>query len=142
MKSSLSIIAISFSMLCITSCEKVIPTKDIPAEIKSYTSTHFSDCSIDRAVKEKGENNEMYEISLSCGCKLEFDKNKNILDIDCPTELPESVIPSNILAYVNSNYSTNHIIGWEIQNSNQNVELDNNITLVFNMQGEFLHKDS
>ncbi|MEZ5036519.1 MAG: PepSY-like domain-containing protein [Chitinophagales bacterium] len=83
----------------------------------------------------------MYEIRLSCGIKLEFNKQKEILDIDGNTKLPDSVIPSNILSYVNSNYATNFIIGWEFQSGNQEVLLNNNLVLVFNMAGDFLRVD-
>ena len=83
----------------------------------------------------------MYEITLSCGVKLEFNKQKEIIDIDGTTKLPDSVIPTNILSYVNSNYSKYYIIGWELQLGNQEVQLNNNLVLVFNMAGEFLRVD-
>lgn len=123
-----------------TGCDKetVIPEQNVPTEIKNYVSSHFSSCSISKAIKETDENDEMYEITLSCAVKLEFNKQKEIIDIDGTTKLPDSVIPSNILSYVNSNYATNFIIGWELQSGNQEVQLNNNLVLIFNMAGELL----
>lgn len=83
----------------------------------------------------------MYEITLSCGVKLEFNKLKEIIDIDGNAKLPDSVIPSNILSYVNSNYATNFIIAWELQSGNQEVQLNSNLVFVFNMAGDFLRVD-
>jgi len=80
----------------------------------------------------------MYEIYLSCGFKLEFNKKKNIINIDGTAKLPDSVIPSAILTYTNSNYPGNYIIGWEIRSNNQAVQLNNNLILVFSMAGAFL----
>lgn len=141
MKNSITILTILFSLLCLTSCDKetILPEQDIPSEIKSYVSNNFSSCSISKATKEKREKNDTYEITLSCGCKLEFNKEKNITDIDCTSKLPDSVVPSSILTYVNSNYPNNYVIGWEIEGNNQNVDINNGSTLVFNLQGDFLH---
>ena len=140
MKILMTIGTIVLSLLFMTGCDKetVIPEQNVPTEIKNYVSSHFSSCSISKAIKETDENDEMYEITLSCAVKLEFNKQKEIIDIDGTTKLPDSVIPSNILSYVNSNYATNFIIGWELQSGNQEVQLNNNLVLIFNMAGEFL----
>ncbi len=141
MKNLTIILTLIFSLTSLTSCEKetILSEQDIPADIKSYLSTHFQNCSISKAIKENDEKDEMYEISLSCDCKLEFNRQKDIIDIDCITKLPDSVIPSIVLSYVNSNYPGNNITGWEIKDNSLNVDLNNGITLVFNMQGDFLH---
>lgn len=143
MKNLMTIAAVVLSLLFMTGCDKetVIPEQNVPTEINNYVSTHFPNCSISKAIKENDENEEMYEITLSCGIKLEFNKQKEIIDIDWNTKLPDSVIPTNILTYVNSNYSTNFIIGWELQSGNQEVQLNNNLVLVFDMAGEFLRID-
>ncbi|MBS1927238.1 MAG: PepSY-like domain-containing protein [Ferruginibacter sp.] len=140
MKILMTIGTIVLSLLFMTGCDKetVIPEQNVPTEIKNYVSSHFSSCSISKAIKETDENDEMYEITLSCAVKLEFNKQKEIIDIDGTTKLPDSVIPSNILSYVNSNYATNFIIGWELQSGNQEVQLNNNLVLIFNMAGELL----
>lgn len=143
MKNLMTIAALVLSLLFVTGCDKenVIPEQNIPTAIKDYVSTHFPNCSISKAIKENDENDEMYEITLSCGVKLEFNKQKEIIDIDANTKLPDSVIPTNILSYVNSNYPTNFIIGWELQSGNQEVQLNNDLVLVFNMAGQFLRVD-
>jgi hypothetical protein len=140
MKNLMTIGAVVLSLLFMTGCDKetVIPGQNVPTEIKNYVSTHFPNCSISKTIKE---NDEMYEITLSCGVKLEFNEQKVIKDIDGNAKLPDSVIPSNILSYVNSNYAPNFIIGWELQSGNQEVQLNNNLALVFNMAGEFLRVD-
>lgn len=142
LKNSIVYLTFIFFLLYFTSCDKetVIPEQDIPGEIKSYVSTHFPDCAISKAMKEKDKKDEMYEISLSCHCKLEFNKQKNIIDIDCSSKLPDSVVPNNILSYVNTNYPNNYIVGWEIQGNNQNIDLNNKVTLIFNKQGVFIYK--
>ncbi|MBX2889244.1 MAG: PepSY-like domain-containing protein [Ferruginibacter sp.] len=131
------------ALLFLTSCEKetLLSEQDIPSEIKSFVSTHFPNCTISKAIKENDENDEAYEITLSCGVTLEFDKHIKVIDIDGTSRLPDSVIPHNILSYVNSNYAPNYILGWEILSNNQKVQLNNGLVLVFNMAGDFLRVD-
>lgn len=142
MKNIMTIATVVLSLLLVTGCDKevLIPENEIPSEIKAYVETHFPTTSISRAEKEKNET-ELYEITLANGVKLEFNKQKEIIDIDWNAKLPDGVIPSNILSYVNSNYSANFIIGWELQSGNQEVQLNNNLVLVFNMAGGFLRVD-
>ena len=66
----------------------------------------------------------------------------DIIEIDGSSRLPESVIPVKILDYVNQNYSGNYITDWEIDGKNQQVGLENDLDLEFNMSGEFLRIDS
>lgn len=140
MKELMTSLTVVCSLLFLVSCAKEInlPEKKIPEEIKSYITTHFPDCSILKATKDRDENDDMYEVSLSCGVKLEFNKQKNIIDIDGISKLPDSVIPAKILSYVTATYPNNYILGWEIQSNNQEVQLDNHLELVFNMSGDFL----
>ena len=139
MKNILTIATIILSLVLVTGCEKdvLIPENEIPTEIKTYIATHFAATSISRAEKENNET-ERYEITLANGVKLEFNKQTDIIDIDWNAKLPDSVIPANILLYVNSNYATSFIIGWELQTGSQEVQLNNDLVLVFDMAGEFL----
>lgn len=143
MKNTIAIMTMLFSFMLLTSCDKetIIPENKIPVEIKNYVSTHFPSCSILSAIKEKNEPDEMYEIKLSCGFKLEFNKNKEIIDIDGTTKIPDSVVPEKILTYVATNYPNNNIVGWELERSNQKVDLDNKVAIIFNMQGDFIKVD-
>ena len=138
---TLGVLVVSLVFMIGCNKETVIPVLDVPSEINNQVSTHFSSCSISKAIKENDEINDMYEITLSCGVKLELNKLKKIIDIDGNAKLPDSVIPSNILSYVNSNYATNFIIAWELQSGNQEVQLNSNLVLVFNMAGDFLRVD-
>jgi len=130
-------ICIVFSL---TSCEKevVIPTSDLPSEITSYISTHFPNNTIPQVIKDRNIVNKTYDILLSEGISLEFNRKKEIITIDGVTKLPDSVIPVKILQYVASNYPPNVITDWALDNKNQQVELNNGLDLEFNMKGDFL----
>ncbi|HOG67622.1 MAG TPA: PepSY-like domain-containing protein [Bacteroidales bacterium] len=127
-----------------TSCEreKIISSSDLPSEITSYISTHFPNNVIIQVVLERDGLTKTYDILLSESISLEFNRKKEIIDIDGVTQLPNSVIPEKILQYVNTNYPTNFITDWELEYKNQQVQLDNGLNLEFNMNGDFLRIDN
>jgi hypothetical protein len=98
----------------LTSCEreKIISSSDLPSEITSYISTHFPNNVIIQVVLERDGLTKTYDILLSESISLEFNRKKEIIDIDGVTQLPNSVIPEKILQYVNTNYPTNFITDW------------------------------
>jgi hypothetical protein len=83
-----------------------------------------------------------YDILLSESISLEFNRKKEIIDIDGVAQLPNSVIPEKILQYVTTNYPTNFITDWELDDKNQQVQLDNGLDLEFKMNGDFLRIDN
>lgn len=130
--------------LTFTSCDKeeVIPTSDLPSEIKSYITTHFPNNTIVQVINDRDGLTKTYDILLSESISLEFNRKKEIIDIDGVAQLPNSVIPEKIRQYVTTNYSTNLITDWELDDKNQQVQLDNGIDLEFNMKGDFLRIDN
>ena len=79
---------------------------------------------------------------MSESISLEFNRKKEIIDIDGVAQLPNSVIPEKILQYVTTNYPTNFITDWELDDKNQQVQLDNGLDLEFKMNGDFLRIDN
>ena len=70
------------------------------------------------------------------------DSASNIIDVDGVIQLPNSVIPQSILDYVSVNYPNNVITDWELEFNHQQVELNNNIELEFEMNGNFIRIDN
>lgn len=122
--------------------ENVIPEAEIPTELKSYVTTHFSSSTINKAVEDMDDNVLTYDVFLSGNVSLEFDSNFKITDIDSNSELPDSVIPEAILTYVAANYASNFITDWELEMDHQQVELNNNTELEFKMDGTFIRIDN
>ncbi len=120
----------------------MVKENDLPAEIKTFITTHFPANPIIQSVKDRDGLELTYDVILEGNISLEFNRKKQITDIDGIAKLPDSVIPSKIIDYVSANYSGNVITGWELDNKNQQVSLDNGLELEFNMAGDFLRIDS
>ncbi len=142
MKNLLAILILLTVLL--SSCEKenVIPSSDLPSEITTYITTHFPNNSIVQVIEDKDGFTKTYKVMLSESISLEFNRKNEIIEIEGVSELPSSVIPEKIMQYATSNYPNNVIIGWGIDDKNQQVELDNGLDLVFNMDGDFLRIDN
>ena len=142
-KINFAIIAAVLAAFTFAGCEKETPVQenDLPNEIRTFITTHFPANKIIQSVKDRDGLEVTYDVILDGNISLEFNKKKEIIDIDGTTRLPDSFIPSRILDYVSENYPDNFIIGWELDDRNQQVKLDNRMELEFNMAGDFLRID-
>ncbi|MCZ2084189.1 MAG: PepSY-like domain-containing protein [Flavobacteriales bacterium] len=135
---SLILIFASFS---VNAQDRIITENKLPKEIKTYIKKHFPNNTIIQASIDKDLMSKSYDVILKENIKLEFDSKNRIKEIEGNSKLPKSVIPNQILKYVQINYPKNFITDWELDNNNQKVELENGISLEFNMKGEFLRVD-
>lgn len=121
--------------------ESTITAQQLPAAVTQYVKTNFSGRTLSQISQEKKMGKTEYEIHLDNGTKLEFN-NSTINEIESTEKLPDSVIPKNILVYVNKNYPQNFITEWKLSNTKQKVELNSGVELEFNKKGQFLRIDN
>ena len=138
------LLTILILLTAFTSCEKenLISPSELPQEIRSYLSTHFPNKAIVQSIIDQDGFIKTYDLILEGNFNLEFNRKKEIISIDGISKLPDSVIPLEIREYVTINYPQNVIISWKLDGKNQEVELDNELNLEFNMSGIFLRIDS
>lgn len=130
--------------LTLLSCDKetILQDSEIPTAIKSYVTENFPENPIIQAVKDRDGITTTYDIILDQNIKLEFNSDKEIIDIEGVTALPNSVIPKKIAQYVSANHPTNTITDWKIDDRRQKVKLNNGLELEFNKDGDFLRIDN
>lgn len=121
--------------------EQTLQKEEIPVEITDFIEQHFPSAEVVNPVKDKDGMEVSYEIELFGDVELEFNENKEITSMDSDTPLPESVIPAKLLDYVNAQYAGQKITGWELDDNEQQLELDDDTELVFDKDGNFLRKD-
>jgi len=121
--------------------ESIIPNGKIPVEIVKYVKKYFPDNSIFKVVKDREILSTTYEVDLQGNIELEFDGDFQITDIKADSKLPDQVIPKKILAYVHTNYPNVGITDWELDGRYQAVELENDLDIVFDLDGRFVKID-
>ncbi|MFA5650066.1 MAG: PepSY-like domain-containing protein [Proteiniphilum sp.] len=139
-----SMIAFALTAVILIGCdqEKVLTASEIPSEITEYVSTHFPNNNLLQAVEDRDGFTRTYDVVLSDNITLEFNRKKEITDIDGNAQLPDSVIPTEISLYVATNFPNNVITDWELEDRHQQVGLDNGADLEFTMNGDFIRIDN
>jgi hypothetical protein len=115
-----------------------IDIANTPVEIETYVDTYFPGSAIINVRQDVDDNEVVFEVLLEGDIQLEFDEAKQIMEIESATALPEAVIPVGIRDYVYSNYADRAVTDWELENGEQAIELDNELELVFDLEGNFL----
>lgn len=121
--------------------DMLINFADLPEKAQSYVKTHFPDAKPVKVEKEKDGLSIKYELKLGNMIDLDFNSKGEIIGIDGNSKLPDSVIPEKILEYVKKNYPDNYITDWHLEKKTQEVELDNELELKFDLKGKFLRID-
>ncbi|MGM9804846.1 MAG: PepSY-like domain-containing protein [Candidatus Aphodosoma sp.] len=133
------------SVVGLSACDngRTIEPENIPSASKSFLKTHFPDCGILRVTMEHDSFfGKEYDVTLDCGVEIDFNKNGEWTDIDCNhSPVPDAIIPANILNYVREQYSNNFIVKIEKKRNGYEVELNNDLDLVFDKGGNFVRID-
>lgn len=136
---SLLLLSAALMMSCSSDDDEIV--NETPQEIEAFVKMHFPNSAILKITKEMSGDSYTYDVKLAGNIELEFNSKKEITSIDSATKLPDSVIPANIRSYVTTNYPSNFIIGWELEATHQQIELNNGVELEFTMSGEFIRID-
>lgn len=136
------ILVLVFSLFFV-SCTKdeALTEQEVDSKITEFVEKHFPGHTIIQAIKDRDFLHKSYDVWLTDNVKLEFNRKHEIIDIDAETKLPDTVIPAKILEYVSSRFPQLHITDWSKYDNRQEVELNNELTLIFNNSGEFMRID-
>ena len=114
----------------------------LPATAQDFITKNFSSVSVEE-VKENSSwqiwEDEKYDVRLSNGIELDFDKNGNVLEIDGNNNetIPETALPSEIVSYLQSNYPDASVVSWDKKDNGQEIELQNDVEIEFDQEGNF-----
>ena len=141
MRKALSALVLGIIFFATASCDgqKNISPSAVDANITSFVTTNFPQANITTCMKDCGE----FEVILSDGTKIEFDRNIVWESVDCEhgttyIEVPESIVPESITKYVATHYPDNYIRKiskdmkrWDIElNNDVDIEFDKNFNVV------------
>lgn len=140
-----AITSLLFSLFLLTGCEKdkVVDDTELPGAAKEFVETHYPTSTIKQVVKERDDLQNTYDVILDNQVKLSFDNSGACYEAESPNalKLPDSMIPTNMLEYVTTNYPDAFIIEWDKDKTDQEIKLNTNVELIFNLSGGFLRVD-
>lgn len=132
------------TVILLTGCEKetIIQGNQVPQKIKTYLETHFIQYPVLQVLEDRDGFTLTYDVTLQQGYFLEFNRKMEIEEVTGIEPIPNSVVPSNILTYVQTQFSEQFILSWDLSDRIQEVTLDNGIQLEFDQEGNFLRIDN
>ncbi|MBW3519276.1 PepSY-like domain-containing protein [Flavobacterium sp. NKUCC04_CG] len=131
-----------FIGLSVSAQDIALTKEQLPKGIQTFISKNFSDKVFRSAKLDKELLNQKYEVKFEDGTEVDFDKNSRMIQAECKTGLPSSIVSKEIQDYVTKNYGINYIVEWELKTGNrQEIKLDNKIEMIFNDKGQFLRLD-
>lgn len=150
MKNLFSKIAlVSAVVFTMTSCDKddqLISSEELPTVSKTFVNEYFGSAKIISTVKDKeGMSSYEYEVKLDNGVDIKFDNAGLWQDVEMRNDtqaLPNTafILPA-IVEYVATNYASAGINGIDRELNGFDVELTNDVDLVFDKEGNFIRID-
>jgi hypothetical protein len=124
--------------LTVVSCEKQIVYDKLPQKAKLFLSNYFPDSQV-LSIEKNGHS---YDVILTDGTDLEFNKSGEWTEVDCQTRpVPVGIAPAAIQSYVMTNFPEAFIVKIKIERKNYEVELNNDIELTFDKNGMLLYAE-
>lgn len=122
-----------------TSCDdkdEPIAQDKLPTKAQNFILQYFPDATMISAQKDKNK----YEVVLSEGTCIEFDKDGEWLDVEAiyGNTVPSGFYPMSIDTHVNAYYNGAGINEISKEKGGYDVELTNGIELLFNSDGLYL----
>lgn len=138
-------------LVTMTSCdsdddnkESAINASDLPITATAFVTTYFPNATYLTIKKQNKADNDgsIYDVHLTNGFEVDFDANGNWIDIDGNHQtIPVELILEKIQTYITTNYANQFAISIDKEPTYIEVELSNNLELVFDLQGNFLRID-
>lgn len=139
MKKFFSIVAMMVLFTMSACSQDQVGTFDqLPQNAQELINQHFNKDNISLIKIDKDLTGNEYEVIFVDGTDLEFDKNGNLIKVDCGlTQVPTALVPEQVTTYVSTNYPNNFITEWGKEDRGWKAELNNGVDLLFNSQYEF-----
>ncbi len=124
------------------SADSHVSTSSLPQSILDYITNEYPGLTIHEA---EVEDNQNFEITLSNGIELIFNAQGEFLGVDDDNndfgdiDIEPADLPQNIIEFLNIHYTGIAIEEAELEsNGNYEIELENDIELIFDGNGNFL----
>lgn len=128
--------------LYIDNNDRPVNYDELPAEAKTFISTHFAGEEVSHIILDKDIVCNDYTVSFLSGTKLEFNGKGEWTEIDCGrASVPEALIPQQIAEYVKAKHPNNTITELKREHGNTEVKLNGGLELTFNSRYRIVNVD-
>lgn len=123
--------------------KEIIEFTLLPQNAKTFINTYFSDKQVSVVYHDKEIGDNDYEVIFADGANVDFDKKGNWTEVEDRDAdgVPVAIFPEAIAVYVSANYAGAFVVNVNKDKRDYEVELSNNMDLVFDLDGNFLRLD-
>lgn len=119
-----------------------ITLHELPQNAQSFLKKYFPSSKTSYIIKDKDYFSTDYEVRLENGTEIEFDEKGNWTEVDGKhRSIPTAFIPAKIMNYLKEKFPNTTISKIEKGSKKYEVELNGDIDLEFNLNGDFLKID-
>ena len=132
----MSVVALTAFVSC---SDKPVPADKLPAKAKTFLSTYFPGIDIVSVIKEQDGD---YDVDLIDGTDVDFRSNGDWKKVDCGLNpLPAGILLPNTAKYLSAKFPMNFPTHVKYEHKRYEVEMDNDLDLVFDKNGGFMGAD-
>ena len=130
-----------FSLTVFAKGKQPVAFQNLPEMVKSAILKNYSDSLVQYVTWQKALGKDEYDFLMEDGTKIQYLENGQLHKIKCQNGIPDELVPDPILRCVRETFPHAVITQFKNDRLNQYVELNNEMTLVFNRRGDFLRID-
>jgi hypothetical protein len=115
---------------------------ELPAAAQNFIAENFAKEQVSHMTFDDGLINDEYKVVFMSGTKLEFDGNGNWKELDCRyTEVPNTLVPTQIADYVKSNYPGSKITELKREHGEWEAKITGGLELTFDQNFKLVDID-
>lgn len=137
----ISILAFFICALSLTAFakgKKPIAFDDLPNNVKEVVLKNFDAKQIQYITTEHKFRRHEYAFMMNDNTKIAYDKKAQLCEIKNKQGVPTSFLPEAISEYIAKTFPNAKVTEYQKKKSRQEVELNNQLDLIFNKRGKFL----
>jgi len=138
-----SIVAILLCALTLSifAATKPVAFQNVPELVQQAVLANFQQDQIQFITSKKEYRNYEYEFVLKDGTTLKYDAKAKFRRVKNKNGVKEVFLPENILQYVRQTFPNTVVTDYKKESYRQKVKLDDQMGLVFDKRGKFMHID-
>lgn len=138
MKKIFVILVSIVAMSAFVSCDRVISADKLPNQAKQFIAANFNGAEV-LSVRKDGLK---YDVILFDGTEIEFKGNGQWKEVDCGLNpLPDGILLPTTAQYLATKFPMNFATHVKYEHKRYEVELDNDLDLLFDKSGGFMGAD-
>lgn len=142
MKKIMTITAAVFFFAAIASADdRHVDVNRLPETIKTFLNTNYPSVQILYSTKDDDLIRPEYNVALENGVKLEFHNDGTLKQIEAKDGVPSSLIPAQIVQFVNGRYPDAHVTAYEVDRRHYEIKLSNRLELKFSKNYNLIEID-